>query len=115
MYKITTVTDDPNQFQNLVLYNGNILELTMRYAPMQYGWFLTSLVYGTWELDNLRITVGYNLLRQFKNEIPFGLACLPNNINREPTQQEDFESGAFNLYILNEDEVLAYEALLAGI
>lgn len=113
---IGNITSDPLQSQTLVLENGNSFTVTIYYVPMQYGWFITSLTYGNFTLQGLRITVSPNILYQFKNQIPFGIACIPNNsnINREPTQQQDFESGAFSLYVLTAAEVAEYTALLEG-
>lgn len=54
------------------------------------------------------------MLRQWKNKIPFGLACYSVQ-NREPSQQQDFSSGTSKLYILNAIEVQQYEQLLAGV
>lgn len=114
MYLIQQVTDQALQTQTLILPDGTSLQLTIYFIPMQYGWFITSLVYGGFTLQGLRITVNPNMLRQFKNQIPFGLACYSNGQVREPTQQEDFQSGAFSLYILASAEVTQYEQILAG-
>jgi hypothetical protein len=114
MYLIQQVTSDANQKQTLILPDGTSLTLTIYFIPLQYGWFITSLVYGNFTLNGLRITVNPNMLRQFKNQIPFGLACYANGNSREPSQQKDFSSGAFSLYILDAAEVAQYEEILAG-
>jgi len=114
MYLIGQLTDNYLQKQTLILPDGTQLTMTVYYVPLQYGWFITNLVYGTFTLNSLRITVGPNILRQFKNQIPFGLACLANSVSREPMFLEDFNQGAFSLYILSADEVTQYENLLSG-
>lgn len=116
MYLIQQVTQDPLQKQTLILPDGTSLTLTIYFVPMQYGWFITSLVYGNFTLNGLRITVSPNMLRQFKNQIPFGLACYanPSGKGREPSQQEDFSSNAFTLYLLDQVEVNEYEEILMG-
>lgn len=115
MFIVQQVTSDPLQRRTLILLDGTSLQMTMYFVPLQLGWFITSLVYGTFTLTGLRITVNPNMLRQFKNQIPFGLACYGNKVTREPTQQQDFSSKAFSLYILSAAEVLAYEEFLAGV
>lgn len=116
MYLIQQVTSDPNQKQTLILPNGQSVLFQIYFVPMQLGWFATQIVYGDFTLNNLRLTVSPNMLRQFKNEIPFGLACYANlGISREPTQQQDFESGAFSLYLLDAAEVQEYENVLSGL
>jgi hypothetical protein len=114
MYLIQQITSDPVQKQTLILPNGSPLNMEMRFVPLQYGWFITSLAYGTFLLEGLRITVSPNFLRQFKNQIPFGMSCVANNVSREPTLQPDFSSGAFSLFILDQDEVAQLEGLLSG-
>lgn len=78
---------------------------------MQYGWFINNLTYGTFVLNGLRITNNPNILYQWSNQIPFGLACLTRQL-REPSQQEDFSSGVSKIYLLNEAEVQAYVEFL---
>lgn len=113
MLLIQQLTSDPLQSQNLVLPDGSQLTLTIYFSPMQLGWFITSLIYGAFTLNGLRITNSPDMLYQFKNEIPFGLACFTKG-NREPSQQQDFSSGASSLYILTSAEVEQYSEFLAN-
>lgn len=114
MFIIQQITSDPLQKQTLILTDGTSLQLTLYFRPLQYGWFINELVYQNFTLQGLRLTVSPNMLRQFKNQIPFGLGCFANNVSREPSQQQDFSSGAFSLYILSKAEVAQYENTLAG-
>jgi hypothetical protein len=111
MFLIQQITSDPLQKQTLILPDGTSLSMTINFVPMQYGWFITSLVYGAFILNGLRITNSPNMLHQFKNQIPFGLACFSNQ-NREPSQQQDFSSGTSQLYLLSAAEVAQYTGLL---
>lgn len=112
MYLIQQVTNAPLQQQSLVLYNGAILSLTFYYSNQQQGWFINNLTYGTFILNGLRIVVNPNMLNQFRNQIPFGLGCF-TTLLREPTQQQDFSSGNFSLYILDQSEIDEYAILLS--
>ncbi len=113
MFLIQRVTSNPLQKQSLVLENGNIVTITMYFVPLQTGWFITELTYLDFTLHGLRITNSPNMLNQFRNQIPFGLACF-STANREPSLQQDFSSGASKLYILNEAEVEEYAEYLAN-
>lgn len=113
MYLIQQITDSPLQQQSLLLYNGNILSITLYFIPMQQGWFLTNLTYSSFILNGTRVTVNPNILNQYQNILPFGLGCF-TKLNREPTLQQDFSSGNFNLYILNQNEVAQYNQLLSS-
>lgn len=111
MYLVEGLTDSPYQTQNLVLPDNTIVTITLYFIPMQQGWFITNLTYGTFVLNGLRITNSPNMLLQFQNKITFGLACY-STANREPSLQEDFSSGNSKLYILDPSEVKEYHTFL---
>lgn len=113
MFLIQQITSDALQKQTLILEDGTSLSLTIYFVPMQYGWFITNLTYQSFVLQGLRITNSPNMLYQFQNQIPFGLACFSQS-NREPSQQQDFLSGASQLFILSQAEVIQYRELLSG-
>lgn len=111
MFLIQQITSDPYQKQTLILSDGSSLSITMLFIPMQLGWFITELSYKDFSLKGLRISVMPNMLHQFRNQLPFGLACISSQ-KREPTQQDDFFTGTMKLYILSADEVAEYEDFL---
>lgn len=113
MFKVQNLTTDARQKQTLVLPDGTQIILSLYFIPMQLGWFITSLTYGDFVLTNVRIVNSPNFLHQFRNKIPFGMACLSPS-RREPTQQEDFSSGASELYILTAEDVEQYTEFLSG-
>lgn len=113
MLLISQVTSDPLQVRTLTLPDGTQLGLTIYFIQNQLGWFITSLTYGSFTLQGIRITNSPNILHQWRNIIPFGLGCFSQS-NREPTQQQDFSSGASTLYILTQAECEEYAELLAN-
>lgn len=112
MFLVQQITNNPLQKQTLILDDGTSLSLTIYFRPMQQGWFINELIYGSFVLNGVRITNSPNMLNQFINQIPFGLGCF-STANREPSQQQDFSSGASNLYILNHAECVAYREFLS--
>lgn len=113
MFIIQQITSDPLQKQTLILPDGSQLTMTIYFVPMQFGWFITNLTYQGFILNGLRITNSPNMLNQFRNQIPFGLACYSKK-NREPSQQQDFSSGNSKLYLLNQAECQQYAELLSS-
>jgi len=113
MNQIQQITNDALQQQTLVLADGSSIVIQLYFMPMQYAWQILSLTYSSFTVTGLRISNNPNILQQFSNVLPFGLACFSTN-NREPTQQDDFSSGASNLYILSKAEVAQYTAFLNG-
>lgn len=114
MYLISKITSDTSQTQQIIIPNGDPVQLTIYFRPMQYGWFITELTWKNFTLNGLRICNSPNLLYQWKNVLPFGLACFSTD-NREPTQQQDFLSKASQLYILSPEEVVEYTEFLTSV
>lgn len=113
MLLINSMIDYPNQVQNLVLPDGTNLQITFYFVPMQNAWFIRNLTYGTFVLSGIKVTNSPNILHQFRNQIPFGLACFSTN-DREPQFQQDFSSGASVLYLLTAAEVKEYTDFLSA-
>lgn len=113
MLTIQQITIDALQQQNLVLPDGSLLSLTLYFRPMQQGWFINQLRWSTFTLNGLRITNSPNMLNQWKNLLPFGLACF-SKTSREPSLQDDFAAGNATLYILTQAEVLGWNQFLAS-
>ncbi len=111
MNLIQRVTSNPLQTQTLILDDGSAVVLTIYFRPMQFGWFINQITHGDFVLSGMRIVNSPNLLNQFRNQIPFGLACFSTN-NREPQLQQDFSSSASKLYILTAAEVDEYAEYL---
>ena len=101
------------QKQSIALDDGTFFSLEIYYVPLQFGWFIQELVYGDFVIKGMRITDSPNMLRQYQNQIPFGIGCTTKG-NREPTQQEDFSSGASTLYLLTQEECRQYQRYLSG-
>lgn len=114
MYKIQKITANALQEQTLVLPNGTAFTIVMEFKPMQLGWFFQRITYGDWTLSGMRICVSPNMLYQFKNRLPFGLACFSNVGPREPSLQQDFSSGSFSMYILDETQVDELASYIRG-
>lgn len=114
MYEIQQITNDPLQKQNVILPDGTFFSMTLYFMPMQKGWFIRELVYSPSNLTikGLRISNNVNMLFQWRNKIPFGLACVSVS-EREPMILEDFQSGNSKLYLLNQEEVRQYVEYLS--
>jgi hypothetical protein len=112
MRLIAGITEDPKQKRAVVLEDGTQFEITMEYYELQFGWFITELIYEDFTLHGLRITNQPNLLRQWKNILPFGLACRTKD-DREPTLIQDFSSGQSQLIVLSEAEAQEFEDFLS--
>ncbi len=113
MLLINQITTAPKQLHTLNLPDGTSATLALEYKPMQVAWFITQLTYRDFEVNNLMVVTSANMLRQFKNRIPFGLAVFVDG-NHEPTLPTDFSSGRARMTVLTEEEVDYYEEFLSG-
>lgn len=110
MQIITSLTSSPNQFHQLVLENNETADIYLRYYPRMFSWFF-DIAYKDKRVNNIKVVLHPNILRQFKNNIPFGLMFYTDNDSPvEPFQITDFETGRVKLSILNKDEVAQIES-----
>lgn len=113
MNQILQITNDARQRQTLFIEDGTSFSLEIYFIPMQLGWFITELIYKDVTIRNIRITNSPNMLHQFRNQLPFGIACFSKD-DREPSLVNDFVSQASKLYILTTADVAAYTRFLTG-
>ena len=111
MFIVDSISTDAKQRQSLTIADGTSFVLELEYKPQQYGWFITRLEYGDFLLTNIRVCTSPNLLHQYKNKLPFGIAVVSKN-NFEPTQQEDFSLKNSIMYVLTDTESEEYLSAL---
>lgn len=107
MYQITQLDDQPKQEIKMILDNTQSVTLTFEYKPNQLGWFF-GVQYDDINYQNIRLTTTYNILRAYKNYLPFGLRCDTLD-GEEPINQEDFVTGYATVYLLTKSDVEAIE------
>lgn len=99
----------------IILNDGSEISLTIYFNANAQGWFIQNLTYSTFVLCGFRIVNSPNLLYQWQNILPFGLACFSiNNSALDPSFVEDFLSGNSSLYILTQAECQQYAEFLSG-
>lgn len=113
MLRITNITADSRQRQTIALPDGTSFEMALYFVPLQFGWFIPELTYQDFTVYGLRVVNSPNILHQFRNQIPFGLACFTDT-GREAMFQEDFSSEFAKLYVLTEAEKEEFTEYLAN-
>ncbi len=107
MTKIEGISDNANQIFTLILPDGGNCTLQLLYKPLQIGWFV-GVTYQDFTVNVLRVGNSLNILRQFSNIIPFGLACFTNQ-GQDPLFQQDFLNGNAALCLLSQADLMALE------
>ena len=111
MKLLNIITDYPNQNIVVVLDDGTKVSVTLRYSANQKGWFYT-VIYGEFISYNRRLIVNPNMLRQFREIIPFGLACNSSD-GYEPIMVDDFVTKRVRLYLLTASDVSDVESAIS--
>lgn len=94
----------------LVLDDGSFVYWYIEYVAQQQGWF-ANFQRGDWAVNGLRLTTGPNMLRQWRDIVPFGLGILTAG-NVEPLNITDFVDGTATVYLLEAADVVESEATL---
>ena len=111
MKLIDSITADAKQNFTLIGENRQRIKFYLYYLPTQQSWFF-DISYGKIDLNGAQLTVGPNILRNYSNNIDFGLAVTSTN-GLDPFYLEDFSNGRIRLYLLNQAEVDIVEASFA--
>lgn len=107
MYKFVNLGNEAKQEVTKMLEDGSLVKFTFEFKPNQLGWFF-GFKYEDTNYQNIRLVTSYNLLRAYKNYLPFGLRCDTLD-NEEPMDLNDFASGYATLYLLTPADVEAIE------
>lgn len=107
---IDSITDSPRQTMYIRLEDGSSFTLNMFYSDNQNGWFY-DVIYNDFKLYGRRIVTSPNMIRAFRDFIPFGISIWVKD-NYEPIYVDDFKTGRAKMLILNEDDVQSVEDLI---
>lgn len=111
--QITEITNEPKQ-QHIFTVEDVEEKITfyLEFKPNQNAWFF-NLDWGDFSVNNVQIVKSYNILRQFKNIIPFGIGIYTKS-GQDPMVDTAFSDGDAQLFLLTADEVEEIETELYG-
>ncbi len=108
MKLLNKINSDPRQQFTLVGDKGEQISFLLYYLQSQTGWFF-DIAYGEFALSGARLTTHPNILRNYNNNIPFGLACVSED-GDEPLYIDDFSTNRIRLYLLSAADVEVVES-----
>lgn len=104
MIQLTTLNDSPNQETTVQLADGSVVTLRFIYRPSVQRWSVDveheSIAPGG-KIDGKGLCTHPNLLRQWRNTIPFGLSVISTD-QQDPVSLQDFVSGRITVYVLDQ-------------
>lgn len=107
MYRFNNLGNEAKQRIEKTLEDESIVTFTFEYKPNQLGWFF-GFEYGEYNYQNIRLVTSYNILRAYREYLPFGLRCDTLD-GEEPMDLNDFANGYATLYLLTQSDVEAIE------
>jgi hypothetical protein len=114
MNQITGITDNSKQIFKMMLDDGTIAQVNLNYLGATQRWAF-DIIHPLLTVYNKILCTHPNILRQYKDIIPFGLMCFTND-GLDPVLVTDFKAGSRgNLYILTEADVAESETILKGL
>ena len=115
MLYINNLTNDAFQQFNLTGISGVQIKVLLKYFARVQRWFMdityTATINGqavTQEINGISVINSPNILRKFRNNIPFGIGCT-NIYKVDPYQLTDFQNQFANLYLLDSNDVQTIE------
>lgn len=107
MQLLDNINDAADQLMTVPLPDGSSAQLEFFYRPGTQRWTL-DISHPLLTMKGFNLSLGPNILRQWRNLIPFGIAITSNN-GLDPMQATDFLDGTCKLYILSAAEVILIE------
>lgn len=108
MYKINSLGNEPKQQITLLVDDNTRVIFYFEYKANQQGWFF-GFEYNNTLYQNIRLTTSYNILRAYRNWLPFGIMCLTND-DFEPMDLNDFVSNYASVYLLSKEDIKGIES-----
>lgn len=99
MRQITALTSDAKQKYVLVGENKEQIGFSLYYMPTQQSWFF-DIDDGSFVLRGVQLGVGYNILRNYKNLLTYGLGVSSTD-GLDPFYINDFINGRIKIFLLN--------------
>ena len=109
---INNLTNFADQTTTLQLPDGSSATMELIYNGTTERWIM-NLTYGTFAAYGIGVCCYPNLLRQWMNIIPFGIACTTPD-QTDPIAVNDFFTGRVSLYILTQTDIASIESTVFG-
>lgn len=110
MQLLDNLTDAADQFMIFPLLDGSLVQLEFFYRSGIERWSV-DIIHPTipgGAIHGFTICQGPNILRQWRNLIPFGM-CVISGDGLDPTQSTDFLNGVCQIFMLDAIEVAQVE------
>lgn len=112
MNLIDNLTAFSDQETNLILEDRSVAVVRFKFDANTERWRI-DVTYGNHVLNGIGLCCHPNILRQWRNVIPFGLMCSTSD-QTDPVRSVDFATGRVKMYLLNAEDVQFVETNIMG-
>jgi hypothetical protein len=109
---IDNISDNVSQLIQVTLDDGSAVTLTLNYRPAIQRWTM-DVAYGTFSCYGIVVTNHYNILKQWRKYLGFGIGITSND-GVDPVNLTDFDSGRSVMHLLNADDMATLDATLVA-
>lgn len=110
--QITNLTNFADQITQLQLPDGTIATMELIYQGATERW-ITNVSYGSFTANSIGLCCYPNILRQWKEILPFGIACVTAD-QTDPFDINDFSTGRVSIYLLDQTDISTIENTVFG-
>ncbi len=106
--QIQSLTNFANQITQLQLLDGSIAVMELIYQGATERWVM-NVSYGDVVINGINLCCYPNVLRQWKETLPFGLACVTAD-QTDPVDINDFATGRAQIYLLDQTDIVEIDS-----
>lgn len=110
--RITNLTNFADQVAQLQLPDGSTATMELIFNGATERWTM-NVSYGTFTATQIGVCCYPNMLRQWEEILPFGIAFTTAD-QTDPFDINDFVSGRVSVYLLNADDIATINTVVFG-
>lgn len=99
MFQITNLSANAHQQTTVLLEDKSAAVVSLNFYPRTQKWNI-DVTHKTFSAKGIGLCIHPNLLRAFRNNLPFGIACYAED-GVDPFDITDFDTGRVKLYLLD--------------
>jgi hypothetical protein len=107
MTQVDNLTNFADQQTVLILEDGSTAAIDLTYNASAERWTM-NVTYGAHIINGIGLCDSPNIIRQWKNVLPFGLAFVTSD-QTDPFDINDFATERVKMFLLNASDVLQIE------
>lgn len=107
MTQVDNLTEFSDQVASLIIADGSVATVRFKFDAATERWRI-DVAHEEHIFNGVGLCCHPNILRQWRNVIPFGLSCITSD-QTDPFTFSDLSTGRAKIYLLSEADVVAVE------